>query len=88
MEAVLVRPSRGGEAVVGEAFVSIGKQYSQSLVKDMANEVGREDAVRAGTDPEKCSSLSKEVRTTGWVIVRFIPRPTGIRYVPLNQSRW
>lgn len=26
-------------------------------------------------------SHSREVKTTGWVVVRFIPRPSGIRLV-------
>ncbi|EIW70677.1 hypothetical protein TREMEDRAFT_73537 [Tremella mesenterica DSM 1558] len=39
--------------------------------------IGREDHF---TEDSK-SYQPKEVRTTGWVIVRFIPRPTGIRYL-------
>lgn len=37
MEAVLLRPSRGGEAVVGGAFVSIGEsQLSLKCPSDCA----------------------------------------------------
>ena len=41
--------------------------------------IGREDSFNHGTG-ETCKS-PKEIRTTGWVVVRFIPRPTGIRWI-------
>lgn len=40
---------------------------------------GREDAF----DPSSPAAASgwREVKTTGWVVVRFVPRPTGIRWL-------
>ncbi|WOO85581.1 uncharacterized protein LOC62_07G009082 [Vanrija pseudolonga] len=40
--------------------------------------IGRED-----TSPEsdQASRYYREVRTTGWVVVRFVPHPTGIRWL-------
>lgn len=38
----------------------------------LTNVAGREDSF---SDAGK----AREVRTTGWVVVRFTPRPTGIR---------
>ncbi|KAK1924178.1 hypothetical protein DB88DRAFT_270075 [Papiliotrema laurentii] len=65
MEGVIVKPSRGGEVEVGYAFVS----------------VGREDSFAEDSDPASCKSQPREVRTTGWVVVHFVPRPTGIRWL-------
>lgn len=44
-----------------------------------ANPVGREDTFTDSS--EKCVTSPREVRTTGWVSLRFTPRPTGIRWL-------
>ncbi|KAK4687859.1 hypothetical protein P7C73_g2256, partial [Tremellales sp. Uapishka_1] len=64
MEGVILRPGSGGDAVVGAAFVSIGREDSFFDAQD-----------------EKCAVQPREVRTTGWVVVRFIPRPSGVRWL-------
>ncbi|KAI9639842.1 uncharacterized protein MKK02DRAFT_40169 [Dioszegia hungarica] len=41
--------------------------------------IGREDTFTDSS--EKCVTSPREVRTTGWVSLRFTPRPTGIRWL-------
>ncbi|ORY34045.1 hypothetical protein BCR39DRAFT_518237 [Naematelia encephala] len=68
MEAVLLNPGRGGDAQIGSAFVSIGREDS----------FGENDGAQ-------CDVKTREVRTTGWVVVRFVPRPTGIRWLLVSH---
>ena len=42
------------------------------------DEPGREDTFEHAS---AASTGTREVKTTGWVVVRFIPRPTGIRWL-------
>nr|XP_031863226.1 uncharacterized protein CI109_001098 [Kwoniella shandongensis]KAA5530298.1 hypothetical protein CI109_001098 [Kwoniella shandongensis] len=42
--------------------------------------IGREDTFGEESG-ESCKTPIREVRTTGWVVVRFVPRPTGIRWL-------
>ncbi|ORX36695.1 hypothetical protein BD324DRAFT_461464 [Kockovaella imperatae] len=65
MEGVVVNPGRARDTAVGSAFVSIG----------------REDADTFDATAQQCQPQSREVRTTGWVVVRFTPRPTGVRWL-------
>ncbi|KAK8864363.1 hypothetical protein IAR55_001610 [Kwoniella newhampshirensis] len=66
MEGVLLKSSHAPETTVGSAFVSIGREDSFGETMDGG---------------ENCKAPLREVRTTGWVVVRFIPRPTGIRWL-------
>lgn len=50
----------------------------ESVVGSVSLNIGREDSFMGDYESE---SRSKEVKTTGWVLVRFIPRPSGIRLV-------
>ncbi|KAK6910161.1 hypothetical protein I203_104193 [Kwoniella mangroviensis CBS 8507] len=66
MEGVILKPGKNTEMVIGSGFVSIGRE-------DLFDE--RQDG------DEKCKPPSREVKTTGWVLIRLIPRPTGIRWI-------
>lgn len=50
----------------------------ESVIGSIFLSIGREDSFTGDTEGE---SHSREVKTTGWVVVRFIPRPSGIRLV-------
>ncbi|KIR55750.1 hypothetical protein I315_01631 [Cryptococcus gattii Ru294] len=50
----------------------------ESVVGSVSLQIGREDSFMGDSESE---GRLKEVKTTGWVLVRFIPRPSGI-------SRW
>ena len=85
LDGVVPRPARG-ELNLGSAFVTIGTSaipccFALAAVtlgcnRTQLNIIGREDAF----DPASTSG-TREVKTTGWVVVRFIPRPTGIRWL-------
>ncbi|WVW83846.1 hypothetical protein I302_105867 [Kwoniella bestiolae CBS 10118] len=66
MEGVILRPGKNREMVIGSGFVSIGRE---DLFDDRQ------------TGEEKCKPPSREVKTTGWVLIRLTPRPTGIRWI-------
>ncbi|WWC61813.1 uncharacterized protein I303_104398 [Kwoniella dejecticola CBS 10117] len=66
MEGVILKPGRLPEMTVGSGYVSIGRE---DLFEDR-DSIG-----------EKCKPPSREVKTTGWVLVRLTPRPTGIRWI-------
>lgn len=71
LEQVTIAPGRG-DTSIGAAFVSIGGWQND----DVKLNAGRDDSGDEGHQ-----SGSREVRTTGWVVVRFIPHPTGIRWL-------
>ncbi|EAL23557.1 hypothetical protein CNBA2040 [Cryptococcus deneoformans B-3501A] len=50
----------------------------ESVIGSIFLSIGREDSFTGDTEGE---SHSREVKTTGWVVVRFIPRPSGIRWL-------
>jgi len=86
MKGVVVQPGRGGEWTIGSAFVGIGKSWPSlhcfraRVHSMMLISSGREDSFGNPADGGvQCSIGGKEVRTTGWVVLRFVPRPTGIR---------
>ncbi|GMK57219.1 hypothetical protein CspeluHIS016_0400530 [Cutaneotrichosporon spelunceum] len=58
IEGTVINPVRG-DLAIGSAFVSIGREDTNSEASD--------------------ARYHREVRTTGWVVVRFIPHPTGLR---------
>ncbi|WRT66302.1 uncharacterized protein IL334_003256 [Kwoniella shivajii] len=66
MEGVVIKPAKTPGLTIGSSFVSIGRE---DLFEDKS----------AGG--EQCKSPSREVKTTGWVLIRLIPRPTGIRWI-------
>ena len=83
MEGVIVNPGRGGDATVGTAFVSIGQWNGSRCDRMLMRNEGRDDSFTGTTESGQCNVQPREVRTTGWVVVRFVPRPTGIRYAQL-----
>ena len=50
--------------------------------------VGREDSFADDREGGTGYKGLREVRTTGWVVVRFTPKPTGIRLVHLPLCKW
>lgn len=50
----------------------------ESVVGSVSLHIGREDSFMGDSESE---GRLKEVKTTGWVLVRFIPRPSGVRLV-------
>ncbi|WVQ88859.1 hypothetical protein IAS59_002597 [Cryptococcus gattii] len=50
----------------------------ESVVGSVSLQIGREDSFMGDSESE---GRLKEVKTTGWVLVRFIPRPSGIRWL-------
>ncbi|OXG54870.1 hypothetical protein J010_00202 [Cryptococcus neoformans] len=53
-------------------------RVSESVIGSIFLSIGREDFFMGDFEGE---SHSREVKTTGWVVVRFIPRPSGIRWL-------
>lgn len=88
LDGVVPRPAKN-ELALGAAFVTVGTSafLSETCLLSsesgnrqyVADPSGREDAF----DPSSPAAASgwREVKTTGWVVVRFIPRPTGIRWL-------
>ncbi|WWC89387.1 uncharacterized protein L201_004310 [Kwoniella dendrophila CBS 6074] len=66
MEGVIIKPAKNQAMTIGSGFVSIGRE---DLFEEKAE------------DGAKCKPPSREVKTTGWVLIRLIPRPTGIRWI-------
>ncbi|OCF40340.1 hypothetical protein I317_05842 [Kwoniella heveanensis CBS 569] len=67
MEGVLIKPGRVPEATIGSVFISIGRE---DLFED-----------KEQNNDSQCKPPSREVKTTGWVVIRLVPRPTGIRWI-------
>ncbi|WVQ99334.1 hypothetical protein IAU59_006467 [Kwoniella sp. CBS 9459] len=67
MEGVLIKPGRVPEATIGSAFISIGRE---DLFED-----------KEQNNDSQCKPPSREVKTTGWVVIKLVPRPTGIRWI-------
>jgi hypothetical protein len=76
-KGTLVSPARGNEVVL----------LTKELLEGVVVYSGRGDSVgslfvsigREDTHPHDGAKFYREVRTTGWVVVRFIPHPTGLR---------
>lgn len=49
-----------------------GKRVAERVIGGVRISIGREDGA---------GGVKGEVKTGGWVIVRFMPRATGMRYV-------
>ncbi|TXT03842.1 hypothetical protein VHUM_04363 [Vanrija humicola] len=76
-------PANGKEVVLltkelVDAIIINSPGRSDLTVGSAFVSIGRED-----TSPEsdQASRYYREVRTTGWVVVRFVPHPTGIRWL-------
>ncbi|WVF71523.1 hypothetical protein IAT40_006330 [Kwoniella sp. CBS 6097] len=67
MEGVLIKPGRVPEATIGSAFISIGRE---DLFEN-----------KEQNSDSQCKPPSREVKTTGWVVIKLVPRPTGIRWI-------
>nr|ODN97664.1 hypothetical protein L204_03086 [Cryptococcus depauperatus CBS 7855] len=61
-----------------EGVILKPSQSSGSVVGSAFLSVGREDAFE---NSYTLDGRIMEIRTTGWVVVRFIPRPAGIRWL-------
>ena len=91
IQGITPKPTLGGETA-GSVFVSIGESRSRAtqdpclkicskcLVDYWILSAGREDSFSDAVDGgPQCNVQPREVRTTGWVVVRFTPRPSGVR---------
>lgn len=83
LEGVVVRPGRG-DGGIGAVFVSIGESLS-TPGEDGATLLqlrSLKDKLTSGReDTHDNIAYHREVRTTGWVVVRFVPHPTGVRWL-------
>ncbi|KAE8537826.1 hypothetical protein D1P53_005883 [Cryptococcus gattii VGV] len=84
VEMELLRPRKGPDELVPlrkdlmEGVFLKPSRTPESVVGSVSLHIGREDSFVGDSESE---GRLKEVKTTGWVLVRFIPRPSGIRWL-------